>query len=104
MGFDSTGPISNTKFDTIGITVNSLGRRASPICLSFINQECAIGYYCSYNAVEAGVCEVLCNVILCKRDKNCETCDSIRELHEEQRCIAAQGDYLVSGSWRESSG
>ncbi len=33
MGFDSTGPISYTKFDTIGITVNFLGRRANPVCL-----------------------------------------------------------------------
>lgn len=84
MGFDSTGPISNTKFDTIGITVNSLGRRANPVCLSFVNQECAIAYQCSYDAVEGGVYEMLSNVKLCKRDKDCETCASIRELREEQ--------------------
>ena len=84
MGFDSTGPISNTKFDTIGITVNSLGRRANPVCLSFVNQECAIGYQAAYDAVEARLYEVLCNVKLCKRDKACETCDSIRELRENQ--------------------
>ncbi len=64
MGFDSTGPISNTKFDTIGITVNSLGRHANPVRLSFVNQECAIAYQCSYDAVEAGVYEMLSNVKL----------------------------------------
>ena len=31
MGFDSNGPISNTKFHTMGITTNSLGRRANPV-------------------------------------------------------------------------
>ena len=34
MGFDSTGPISNAKLDTIGITTNSLGQRANPFCLA----------------------------------------------------------------------
>ena len=34
--------------------------------------------------MEGGVCEMLSNVKLCKRDKDCETCASIRELREEQ--------------------
>jgi hypothetical protein len=84
MGFDLTGPISNTKFDTIGITVNFLGRRANPVCLSFDSQVCAIVYQCSYDAVEACLYEMLRNKKLYKRDKDCETCASIRELREEQ--------------------
>ncbi len=59
MGFDSRVAISNTKFDTTRITVKSLGRRANPVCLSFVNHECGIGYQCSYDAVEAGVYEML---------------------------------------------
>ena len=73
MGFDATGPISNKKFDTIGITTNSLGRRANPICLSFVSQECAIAYRCTYDAVEAGLYDVLVRTKLCKRDKGWPT-------------------------------
>ena len=75
MGFDSTGPISNTKFDTMGITTNSLGRRANPVCLSFVSQECAVAYTAMYDAAEAGLYQILVNVKCCKRDKGCEVCD-----------------------------
>ena len=88
MGFDSTGPISNSKFDTIGITTNLLGRRANPVCLAFVSQECAVAYTCTYDAVEAGLYEILVNTKICKRDKGCEVCDSIRELREEQEVDA----------------
>ena len=88
MGFDSTGPISNTKFDTMGITTNSLGRRANPVCLSFVSQECAVAYTAMYDAAEAGLYQILVNVKCCKRDKGCEVCDSIRELREEQEVDA----------------
>jgi hypothetical protein len=84
IGFDSTGPISNTKFDTIGITTNSLSRRANPVCLSFVSQECAVAYICAYDTVEAGLYEILVNTKICKRNKGCEVYDSIHELREEQ--------------------
>ena len=65
------------KFDTMGITTNSLGRRANPVCLSFVSQECAVAYTAMYDAVEAVLYQILVNVKCCKRDKGCEVCDSI---------------------------
>ena len=90
MGFDGTGSISNKKFDTLGITTNSLGRRANPICLSFVSQECAIAYQCTYDAVETGssLYDVLVQTKLCKRDKGCAKCDTIREQKEKQNVDA----------------
>ena len=72
MGFDSSRPISNAKFNTIGITTNLLSRRVNPVCLVFVSQECAFAYTCSYDAVEAGLYEILVNTKICKRNKGCE--------------------------------
>jgi hypothetical protein len=44
MGFDGSGSISNTKFDLVGITTNSLCSRANPVCLAIANKESADAY------------------------------------------------------------
>ncbi len=44
MGFDGSGSMSNTKFDLVGITTNSLRSRANPICLAIANKESADAY------------------------------------------------------------
>ena len=53
-----------------------------------MSQECAIAYQCTYDAVEAGLYDVLVRTKLCKRNKGCATCDAIREQKEEQNVDA----------------
>ena len=84
MAFDSTGGLSSTKFDTIGVTTNSLRNRANPVCWSFVSQESAVAYECTYDAIEGGAFLLLNRVKLCGRLKNCEVCNSIREQREQQ--------------------
>ena len=54
LGFDSTGGLSSTKFDTIGVTTNSLRNRANPVAWSFVSQESAVAYECTYESIEGG--------------------------------------------------
>jgi hypothetical protein len=67
LGFDATGSISDTKFDIIGVTTNSLRSRANHVCLAMVNQECADGYEHTYESMEAGVFQpdlLYCKLIL----------------------------------------
>ena len=53
MGFDASGSISDTKFDLMGITTNSLRSRANPICLAIANKESADAYEHTYETMES---------------------------------------------------
>ncbi len=88
MDFDSMGQASNTELDTIGITTNLLALFANPVCLSFVSQEYAVAYTCTFDVVEAGLYEVLVNVKIYECEKGCEVCDSICKLKEEQEIDA----------------
>ncbi len=81
--FDTTFGISSTKFEVMGITTNSLRSRANPVCLSFVNQECAVGYESTYDAMESGLFQVLSKLRLCKSKAKCEMCDAVREQVEQ---------------------
>ena len=83
LGFDSTGGLSSTKFDTIGVTTNSLRNRANPVCWSFCSQESAVAYECTYDAIEGGNFLLLEKMKFCNRKQKCLMCDSIREQREE---------------------
>jgi hypothetical protein len=54
-GFDSTFGITSKKFELMGVSVNSLRRRANPVCLCVVKKEEAIAYEKMYNAMEGGV-------------------------------------------------
>jgi len=54
MGFDSTGSISNPKFDLVEITTNSLCSCANPVCLAIANKESANAYEHTYETMETG--------------------------------------------------
>ena len=75
--FDSTGGISDSKIDVLGITVNSLRNKSNPICLCIANQEDADGYEFMYESMEAGLFQLLGRTCLCS--ESCEVCDAIRE-------------------------
>ncbi len=53
--FDSTGGISDSKIDILGITTDSLCNRSNPVCLCIANQEDADGYEFMYESMEAGL-------------------------------------------------
>ncbi len=84
LGFDSTGGLSSTKFDTIGVTTNSSRNLANPVCWSFVSQESAVAYDCTYEAIEGDAFLLLDRVKLCCRNKSCEVCDSILEQREQE--------------------
>jgi hypothetical protein len=67
LGFNSlaTGGLSSTKFDTIGVTTNSLRNQANPVALSFVSQESAVAYECTYESIEGGAFLLLDRVKLC---------------------------------------
>ena len=78
-GFDSTFGITSKKFELMGISVNSLRRRANPVCLCVVKKEEAIAYQKMYTSMEGGVFELVHNMKLCKQSKQCEMCDAVRE-------------------------
>ena len=69
-GFDATFGLSNKQFDLLGMTTNSLRRRANPICLAIVNKESAIAYEHMYSSMEGGVFELDHNLKLCDLSKN----------------------------------
>jgi hypothetical protein len=77
MGFDSSGSISDTKFDLVGITTNSLRSRANPICLAIANKESADAYEHTYETMESGLFQLVGRIIRC--DPPCELCAAIEE-------------------------
>jgi hypothetical protein len=58
-GFDKTFGITSKKFELMGISVNSLRRRANPVCLCVVKKEEAIAYEKMYNLMEGGVFELV---------------------------------------------
>ncbi len=78
-GFDSTFGITSKKFKLMGISINSLRRRANPVCLCNVKKEEAIAYETMYSSMEGGLFELVHNMKLCKQSKQCEICDAVRE-------------------------
>jgi hypothetical protein len=76
-GFDGSGGMSNTKFDLIGVTTNSLRSRANPVCLAIANKENADAYEHTYESMEAGLFQVVGRILRC--DPPCELCAAIEE-------------------------
>ena len=83
-GFDTTFGISSKKFELMGISINSLRRKANPVCLCIVKKEEAIAYETMYDSTEGGVFEVVHNMKLCKQSKKCGMCDAVREQIEQQ--------------------
>ena len=87
LGFDATGSLSDTKFDLIGVTTNSLRCRANPVCLSIVNSESADGYEHTYESMEAGVFQVIGRINRCDLTRPskppCELCAAIQEQVEQ---------------------
>jgi hypothetical protein len=77
MGFDSTGSMSNTKFDLVSITTNSLRSLANPICLAIANKERVDAYEHTYETMEAGLFQLVGSTLCC--DPPCELCAAIEE-------------------------
>ena len=65
-GFDSTFGISSKKFEMLGMTVNSLRRKANPVCLCIAKKEEAIAYEHMFDSTEAGLFDLVHNLKLCK--------------------------------------
>ena len=81
MNFDSTGGISDSQIDVLGITTNSLRNHSNPVCLAIANQEDADGYEFMYDAMESGLFQLVGRTNLCASE--CEVCDAIREQKEQ---------------------
>ena len=82
-GFDTTFGITSKKFELMGISINSLRRKANPVCLCIVKKEDAIAYEMMYNSMEGGVFELVHNMKICKQSKHCEMCDAVREQIEQ---------------------
>ncbi len=65
-GFDSTFGISSNKFETLGVSVNSLRRKANPVRLCIAKKEEAVAYEHMFSSMEAGVFDLVHNLKLCK--------------------------------------
>jgi hypothetical protein len=83
-GFDATFGLSDKNWELVGMTVNSLRRRAHPCVLAIANKESAIAYEKLWDSTEGGVFELVNNPKLCKQSKHCEMCDAVREQIEQQ--------------------
>ncbi len=73
-GFDSTFRISSNKFELLGMNVNSLKRKANPVCLCITKKEEAVAYGHMYSSMEAGVYDLVHRLKLCRTSMNCEMC------------------------------
>ena len=82
-GFDTTFGITSKKFELMGISINSLRRKANPVCLCIVKKEEAIAYETMYNSMEGGVFELVHNMKICKQSKHCEMCDAVWEQIEQ---------------------
>jgi hypothetical protein len=76
-GFDWSGSMSNTKFDLVGITTNSLRSRANPIRLAIANNESTDAYEHTYEIMKAGFFQLVGRTLRC--DPPCELCAAIEE-------------------------
>ena len=84
VGFDSTFGITSKKFELMGISVNSLRRKANPVCLCITKREEAVAYQHVFDSTEAGVFDLVHNLKLCKTSKKCEMCNAVREQIEQE--------------------
>ncbi len=78
-GFDITFGITSKKFELMDISINSLQRRANPVCLCVVKKEEAIACEKMYTSMEGSVFELVHNMKLCRQSKQCEMCDASRE-------------------------
>jgi hypothetical protein len=78
-GFDTTFGISSNKFEMLCMNVNSLRRKANPVCLAITKMEEAVAYQHVFYSTEAGVFDLVHNLKLCKTSKKCEMCNAVRE-------------------------
>ncbi len=85
-GFDTTFGITSKKFELMGISINSLRRRANPVCLCIVKKEEAFAYETMYSSMESGLFELVHNMKLCKQSKQCEICEAVREQIEQAPC------------------
>jgi hypothetical protein len=76
LGFDSTGRLSSTNFDTIGVAIISLCNKSNPICYGFVSQESAIAYCCTYDSFEGGTSLLLEKLTCLVAAKTCLMCCS----------------------------
>jgi hypothetical protein len=83
-GYDSTFGISSNKFEMLGMNVNSLRRKANPVCLCITKREDAVAYEHMHDSTEAGVFDLVHNLKLCKTSKKCEMCNAVREQKEQE--------------------
>jgi hypothetical protein len=79
----STFGISSKTFELLGMYVNSVGRKANPVCLCIAKKEAAIAYGHMHSSMEAGVYDLVHRLKLCKTSKKCEMCDAVREQIEQ---------------------
>jgi hypothetical protein len=82
-GFNTTFGITSKKFEQMGISINSLRRRANPVCLCIVKKEEAMAYETMYSSMEGGLFELVHNTKLCKQSNQCEICDAVREQIEQ---------------------
>jgi hypothetical protein len=82
-GFDTTFGITSKKFELMGISINSLRRRANPVCLGIVKKEEAVAYETMYSSMEGGLFELVHNMKLFKQSQQCEICDAVREQIEQ---------------------
>ncbi len=82
-GFDTTFGITSKKFELMGISINSLRRRANPVCLCIVKKEEAIANETMCSSMEGGLFELVHNMKLLKQSKQCEICDAAREQIEQ---------------------
>jgi hypothetical protein len=82
LGLEATGSMSDTKFDIIGVTTNSLRSRANPVCLVMVNKECTDGYEHTYESMEAGVFQIVAKVKTCS-EPDCKMCSAVRNQAEQ---------------------
>ena len=68
-GFDSTFGITSKKFELMGISINSLQRKANPVCLCIVKKEEAIAYQSMYSSMEGGLFELAHNMKICNQKK-----------------------------------
>ena len=81
-------------FEMLGMNVNSLGRRANPVCLCIAKKEEAVAYEHMYSSTEAGVFDLVHNLKLCKPSKKCEMCNAVREQIEQEPMRERAQQYL----------
>ncbi len=82
-GFDTTFGITSKKFELMGISINSLRRKANPLCLCIVKKEEAIAYETVYDSTEGGVFELIHNMKLFRQSLKCGMCDAVWEQIEQ---------------------